>query len=192
MGFNVFLFIIVQLGLEPWRRRRLVGGFEEKVREVIQEESLRSAMLRLEHAQPAETAAMIASEKVVEENLTGEGAAVVEEIIGVVAPADPTDTTKISDEVLEAIDQATAGDLGTQVTLPSLQELKEMGFKEGVKEAVARSSVVAQAKWQELGLFSETAVTLSRADVTTMVIESAAAGAVVAAGIVALVVNNSR
>ncbi|KAF8461407.1 Mdm33 family-domain-containing protein, partial [Kalaharituber pfeilii] len=49
MGFNVFLFVIVQLGLEPWRRRRLVGGFEEKVREVIKEESSRSALFRLEH-----------------------------------------------------------------------------------------------------------------------------------------------
>jgi len=56
MGFNVFLFAIVQLGLEPWRRRRLVGGFEEKVREVIQEETLRSTLLRLEHPHTVETA----------------------------------------------------------------------------------------------------------------------------------------
>lgn len=38
MGFNIFLFIIVQLGLEPWKRRRLVGSFEDKVRQVVQEE----------------------------------------------------------------------------------------------------------------------------------------------------------
>ncbi|PWW77753.1 hypothetical protein C7212DRAFT_292704, partial [Tuber magnatum] len=42
MGFNVLLFIVVQLGLEPWKRRRLVGGFEEKVRELIQEEGFRN------------------------------------------------------------------------------------------------------------------------------------------------------
>lgn len=37
MGFNVFLFIIVQLGLEPWKRKRLVGSFEEKVKLAITE-----------------------------------------------------------------------------------------------------------------------------------------------------------
>ena len=31
------LFIVVQVGLEPWRRKRLVRGFEEKVREAVKE-----------------------------------------------------------------------------------------------------------------------------------------------------------
>ena len=35
MGVNVVLFIVVQIGLEPWRRKRLVRGFEEKVKEVV-------------------------------------------------------------------------------------------------------------------------------------------------------------
>jgi hypothetical protein len=35
MGVNLFLFGVVQIGLEPWRRKRLVSGFEEKVREVV-------------------------------------------------------------------------------------------------------------------------------------------------------------
>jgi hypothetical protein len=35
MGVNVVLFIVVQVGLEPWRRKRLVRGFEEKVKEVV-------------------------------------------------------------------------------------------------------------------------------------------------------------
>lgn len=47
LGFNVLLFVVVQLWLEPWKRRRLVGGFEEKVREVIQEEGLRAALLNM-------------------------------------------------------------------------------------------------------------------------------------------------
>jgi sensitive to high expression protein 9 len=40
MGVNLFLFWVVQIGLEPWRRRRLVAGFEEKVREVIEEKQV--------------------------------------------------------------------------------------------------------------------------------------------------------
>jgi sensitive to high expression protein 9, mitochondrial len=35
MGVNVFFFVVVQVGLEPWRRKRLVRGFEEKVKEVV-------------------------------------------------------------------------------------------------------------------------------------------------------------
>lgn len=36
MGFNVFLFLVVQLGLEPWKRRRLVGSFEDKVKSALE------------------------------------------------------------------------------------------------------------------------------------------------------------
>jgi hypothetical protein len=35
MGINVLLFVVVQVGLEPWRRKRLVRGFEEKVKEAV-------------------------------------------------------------------------------------------------------------------------------------------------------------
>lgn len=35
MGINVMLFVVVQIGLEPWRRKRLVRGFEEKVKEAV-------------------------------------------------------------------------------------------------------------------------------------------------------------
>ncbi|ODV91424.1 hypothetical protein CANCADRAFT_14223, partial [Tortispora caseinolytica NRRL Y-17796] len=35
MAFNVGLFVVVQLGLEPWKRQRLVYSFDEKVREAL-------------------------------------------------------------------------------------------------------------------------------------------------------------
>jgi sensitive to high expression protein 9 len=38
MGVNVLLFLVFQFGFEPWRRRRLVHGFEEKVREALEKE----------------------------------------------------------------------------------------------------------------------------------------------------------
>ncbi|KIY04139.1 uncharacterized protein Z520_00831 [Fonsecaea multimorphosa CBS 102226] len=37
MGINVLLFLIFQVVLEPWRRRRLVKGFEEKVELALKE-----------------------------------------------------------------------------------------------------------------------------------------------------------
>ena len=42
MGVNVLLFLVFQFGFEPWRRRRLVHGFEEKVREALEKEKLAS------------------------------------------------------------------------------------------------------------------------------------------------------
>ncbi|KAL2865708.1 putative mitochondrion biogenesis protein (She9) [Aspergillus lucknowensis] len=38
MGVNVLLFLIFQIAVEPWRRKRLVKGFEEKVLEAIEKE----------------------------------------------------------------------------------------------------------------------------------------------------------
>ncbi|KAI1810112.1 Mdm33 family-domain-containing protein [Poronia punctata] len=38
MGVNILLFLVLQFGAEPWRRQRLVRGFEEKVREALAEE----------------------------------------------------------------------------------------------------------------------------------------------------------
>ena len=39
MGVNVLLFLVFQIGVEPWRRKRLVKGFEEKVIEALEKES---------------------------------------------------------------------------------------------------------------------------------------------------------
>ena len=38
MGVNVLLFLVFQIGVEPWRRKRLVKGFEEKVMEALEKE----------------------------------------------------------------------------------------------------------------------------------------------------------
>ncbi|KAJ6263807.1 hypothetical protein Dda_2379 [Drechslerella dactyloides] len=60
MGFNIVLFIVVQLGLEPWKRRRLVNNFEEKVRGMLKEEK---EMIMLAQGVAVEGAAVaIASE----------------------------------------------------------------------------------------------------------------------------------
>lgn len=40
MGMNIFLFLVFQLLLEPWKRRRLVGNFEDKVKKALDEQAL--------------------------------------------------------------------------------------------------------------------------------------------------------
>lgn len=37
MGMNIFLFVVLQLLLEPWKRKRLVGSFEDKVKSALNE-----------------------------------------------------------------------------------------------------------------------------------------------------------
>lgn len=39
MGVNIFLFLVIQILVEPWRRARLVKGFEDKVKEAIESEA---------------------------------------------------------------------------------------------------------------------------------------------------------
>jgi sensitive to high expression protein 9 len=40
MGVNILLFIIFQVAVEPWRRKRLVSGFEEKVKQAFELEKM--------------------------------------------------------------------------------------------------------------------------------------------------------
>jgi sensitive to high expression protein 9, mitochondrial len=45
MGVNVLIFLVFQFGFEPWRRRRLVRGFEEKVHVALEREKERQAAI---------------------------------------------------------------------------------------------------------------------------------------------------
>ncbi|AAS53764.1 AFR393Wp [Eremothecium gossypii ATCC 10895] len=40
MGLNILLFLVVQLLLEPWKRRRLTNSFEDKVKRALEDHSL--------------------------------------------------------------------------------------------------------------------------------------------------------
>ncbi|KAI1208331.1 Mdm33 family-domain-containing protein [Annulohypoxylon truncatum] len=51
MGVNILLFLVLQFGAEPWRRRRLVKGFEEKVREAMEEERRLEREIRRQEAE---------------------------------------------------------------------------------------------------------------------------------------------
>lgn len=161
MGFNVLLFIVVQLGLEPWKRKRLVGGFEEKVREVIQEENIRNALLNLEvhEAQSKkmieETAdvAVQTGEEVVPEEI--EAKALAEDLVDKPGPVPP-----VAPEY--------------ELPLPMYARAKEF-FK-------SKESIAGLAK----ELVSDEQVILRKVDVTTVAVGGATIGAVVVGLISAL------
>lgn len=62
MGVNIFLFLVFQLLLEPWKRRRLTRSFEDKVKKALEdyavEQNLKleamSAKMNLKDTQPVE------------------------------------------------------------------------------------------------------------------------------------------
>ncbi|KAK8051899.1 hypothetical protein PG993_003284 [Apiospora rasikravindrae] len=56
MGVNVLLFLVLQFGAEPWRRARLVRGFEQKVREALEEERIARDFEREEERQQRQQA----------------------------------------------------------------------------------------------------------------------------------------
>ncbi|KAG0134260.1 Mdm33 family-domain-containing protein [Tuber indicum] len=168
MGFNVLLFIVVQLGLEPWKRKRLVGGFEEKVREVIQEEGLRSALLRAppvgERGGPSGAAQFVA------DKTAAVGAEVAEaadplKVVAAVGEAPPA-----AAEVADAT-EATAGEniaaIEVAAEVPPEPVVDERPWIDYIKEEVT-------GKVEEL--FGEEVVAIKRVDLTITILESVAVG----------------
>lgn len=103
MGVNVLLFLIFQILVEPWRRRRLVKGFEEKVKEAIETEAEASrtivaGLTRAVEAGAATTAVasaaaepvaeMAVSESILEDVVSDEPNTVLVAAPGEVAPVD--------------------------------------------------------------------------------------------------------
>ncbi|KIX08452.1 uncharacterized protein Z518_03108 [Rhinocladiella mackenziei CBS 650.93] len=75
MGINVLLFVIFQIAIEPWRRKRLVKGFEEKVELALKErDEDRMAASTVQPNQSTAAAAMSTGEKVgaVADNIVGQ------------------------------------------------------------------------------------------------------------------------
>ncbi|OAL33562.1 hypothetical protein AYO20_07248 [Fonsecaea nubica] len=66
MGLNVLLFLIFQVVLEPWRRKRLVKGFEEKVEMALKEreEETKMAIVQPNQSVTEAVAGMTTGEKV--------------------------------------------------------------------------------------------------------------------------------
>lgn len=55
MGVNVLLFLVFQIGVEPWRRKRLVKGFEDKVMEALEREGPGGAAMQPSSSLPTST-----------------------------------------------------------------------------------------------------------------------------------------
>lgn len=164
MGMNVLLFLIFQIAVEPWRRQRLVKGFEDKVVEAIEKDK------ELNRIAMAEGLASIA-----------QPTAILPETIDSTLDM-PTSASQAplpgSGHVPVPVD-VTPSPVATPTTTPSLYS----------HLANISSSPLSVEYWQNAlnEIFSERSVSISQRDLTVVAMQSAAAGAAVMGLVIALV-----
>lgn len=166
MGVNVLLFLIFQILVEPWRRRRLVKGFEEKVKEAIETEAAanRAIATGLEPA-PAT------------ESLT------VETSPAPPQPESDSATTTTSSGVSLAREETS--NLGL-VADPNDESPITIHAKPSFSEQLA--PLLSSEYWRHLAesRLSDSNVVLTQRELTTVSMQSAAVGAFFASVIVAI------
>lgn len=113
MGLNVLLFVVFQIAIEPWRRKRLVKGFEEKVELALKERNEdRTAVPTVQPNQTAAAAGLSPGEKVdaVADNIAEQ---IVDAISG--ATADETPAAAPSQaEIEEAVENVATAEIAAE------------------------------------------------------------------------------
>lgn len=156
MGVNVLLFLVFQIGVEPWRRKRLVKGFEDKVMEALEKEG---------SVVPAPSAEAQVVQDATVPVQTGEGQI-------------PAATEPLSDSPIEPPPQETIPSELVPAESSSISKLNlQFSFPMSVFYSIR--------EWIR-DMFSERQVVLRRVDVTTATLEGAAAGMTVVGAIVLL------
>ena len=164
MGVNILLFFVFQFGFEPWRRARLVHGFEEKVLEALEKEKvLQSA--RYGH-------------KSIELSLDG-----------IVAAGSPdqkvaVETPEIIDPATEAAAVAIAHDDGQPITKVDVEGIKipNQGPLLNIRDPKTWTPALQD-------LFSQRKISVRKQDVTLAALEGVATGAAVVTIIATLVLR---
>lgn len=155
MGVNILLFFMFQFGAEPWRRARLVKGFEEKVQEALEREREKEKAERIEVLQ----------------SYFG-----TETPVAVAPAAQPTSTSTTKAETMESAAPTDTPVLVDEVRQAAAEERQAMTWRE---------VLTSTAWWKETAadLTSGRQVAIEMRDVTLLALESAAAGAAIAGAI---------
>ena len=165
MGVNVLLFLVFQIGVEPWRRKRLVKGFEEKVLEALEREG---------QASNAATGAALAA---LQASHTSQATRTIQSV--------DSDAVKPVSDVIDAIEEVVSAETGIEpgavpealmVDIPKPPSNRVLGMQETYIQSIK-------------DLFSERQITLRKLDLTTATLEGAFAGIALASIIGALLRN---
>ncbi|KAI9752834.1 MAG: hypothetical protein M4579_005449 [Chaenotheca gracillima] len=160
MGVNVLLFFVFQVGVEPWRRRRLVNGFEEKVREAMEQERVLN------------TASVNAAIEGSKDHTLAPSAAVT------AAASEPL-PMPIETEI--ATPAASSAEDSPVSTIPlSSGQMPSSSEAPGVSSTTATAGLESSMRASKAAvqdLFSTRTITVRKSDMTTVALEGAATGA---------------
>lgn len=168
MGVNVLLFLIFQIAVEPWRRRRLVKGFEDKVVEALEKDKEMNRAVLAESIVSSQTPSVAVLPDTIDSTLD----------TPISASEAPLPT---SGDVPVAVADASSV-AATSSPTPISQSLQS-------RLANISSPLFSVEYWRQAlnELFSERSVAISQRDLTVAAMQSTAAGAAVMGLVIALV-----
>ncbi|KAL8910911.1 MAG: hypothetical protein Q9171_003866 [Xanthocarpia ochracea] len=175
MGVNVLLFLVFQIGVEPWRRKRLVKGFEEKVQEALE----REREVKISHA------------------VGRSGGEEVEDSITVQLPVEAEKgvletmarMTEGAPGASQSVEMAIDAEMGTEAG-PSVEMEKLVDEESPQRMSTAKSRTLDYTRVKEIfmDLFSDRQISVRKWDLTIWVLEGAATGMAVA-GLIAVLLR---
>ena len=187
MGLNVLLFVVFQIMIEPWRRRRLVKGFEEKVEVALRErdESLQNTLkygignIR-PNAEGAVTSESVMNVSSAEAGTKVDGMAdhiagqIVDAISGTSSGSEAASTKRIEGAAETVASQEFAAGAEASQAPPSPGESLS-----AAAESVFATTATGYAYYQEAfrELFSEKTLVVTQKEMTTVALEGAVGGA---------------
>ncbi|EAW12924.1 putative mitochondrion biogenesis protein (She9) [Aspergillus clavatus NRRL 1] len=200
MGVNVLLFLIFQIAVEPWRRKRLVKGFEEKVIEAIEKEKTLNHIEILHPQNTLSSTSPASQEEAAETSIltTSEPPAAADETATTTtATTTATTTSEISASEPETTPAAApkADEPAPVLTLEATEEPAHKnavtGLLDSCKSQLARIPPPPSAveSWRQTfhDLFSDRSISITQRDLTSVALQSAAAGAAIMGLVIALI-----
>ncbi|KAK2736731.1 sensitivity to high expression protein she9 [Myotisia sp. PD_48] len=169
MGVNVLLFLIFQIAVEPWRRKRLVKGFEEKVMEALEKENGKVA---LNQGQDASSTGVIGGDE-------GGNLLVTE------ALKEESSATKPMNAALPLVEE------DQSISQDNVIASEPSDSLEGPLTSLLPADFTSSSKsWSQSTkeLFTDRRVTLSQRDLSNVVLESVAAGAAFGTALMGLLI----
>ncbi|CAI7634644.1 unnamed protein product [Penicillium palitans] len=170
MGVNVLLFLVFQILVEPWRRKRLVKGFEDKVVEALEKEKV---LNRAIFAENAVSISALPNTTVLPEVIDSTNENLVE-----TTPSLLIEPKLVAPET----DAATTGSVISVTDANASQSLQ-------TRLANITSPVLSLEYWKLVvgEFFSDRSIAASQYDLTAVALQSAAAGAAVTGLLFALI-----
>ncbi|KAM0195810.1 hypothetical protein ACHAPC_000294 [Botrytis cinerea] len=193
MGVNVLLFLVFQFGFEPWRRRRLVAGFEDKVREALEKQktftmstAIRGAEVGGGEGSEVSLDEIVASGIQELEAETG-GKALDEPAVEAVAAVMEGEVShhESNNEPAPEIGEAAAAMDTAELSIPYSKPAFDYRNIESWKEKMEAGKAAA------IDLWSTQQISIPKRDITIIALESAAGGAVLVGAIFTLIIRRS-